>query len=100
MVPGKPVWDTVDFAKDVPKSTLDRYVLDPRAGGKLVSKARLSERYLDFPIVNRRVSCAEHRYVWASTGCSADGVAPIQGIIKVDTTDPTAEQVSAVSPCG
>lgn len=87
---GIPGSHTRPFHKKLaPNLTTNRPTVPPRQ-----SQTRLSERYLDFPIVNRKVSCAEHRYVWASTGCSKDGVAPVQGFIKVDTTDPTAEQVS------
>ena len=87
----RPIWETVDFTKDVPKSTLWRYRIKPRTvgghlcQGKLVSKHPLCDRYLDFPVVNPRVSCKPYRYTWAATGASSAHVSPVQGIVRVDT---------------
>jgi len=99
----KPVWETVDFATDVPMSTLWRYTLDVQplvnagseeskgqgaeGGGKLVSRRQLSKRNLDFPSINRRVSGKRHRFVWASCGTSDSEASPPQGIIKIDTAE-------------
>lgn len=102
MVPGKPIWETISYAEDVPASTLWRYVLDPSTA-TLVSSAQVCSRPLDFPVVNRRVSGQKHRFVWAATGSRETESAPPQGIIKIDTEQPEKTQVWLPPPhqfCG
>ena len=49
------------------------------------SSKTLSEREIDFPSVNPKVSCRQHRYVFASYGREAYPVSsPLQGVIKMD----------------
>lgn len=113
---GKPVWETVDFEKDVSKSTLWRYVVDVSgagssngdgsdmsSGARLVSSTELCRRCLSFPVINPAVSTLPYRYTWALTGSKAEGASPMQGIIKVDTQDPLKHQVWMPEPhefCG
>lgn len=90
---GQPVWETVDLARDAPPSVMYRYTLDPKEGAWLGPAVRLSERPVEFPTVNPRVSAKEHRYVWAACGPALPkagepegfGAAPPQGIVKMDT---------------
>ena len=102
----QPVWDLIDFAKDVPASHLWRYTLDVGNRKEAAPAVQLSTRNLDFPIVNApRVSGLPHRYVWASCGAdpSPKRSSPPQGIVKVDTTGKDTDQVWLPEPwqfCG
>mmetsp|Transcript_35773 Transcript_35773/g.80558 ORF Transcript_35773/g.80558 Transcript_35773/m.80558 type:complete len:601 (+) Transcript_35773:92-1894(+) len=82
---GEPIWESVDFAEEVPASNLWRYTLDLSGDGKLVSREQLSLRALDFPVVNKRVSGKKHRFVWANCGGDGETSAPPQGIVRIDT---------------
>jgi all-trans-8'-apo-beta-carotenal 15,15'-oxygenase len=90
----QPIWETIDFERDVPRSTLWRYRIKTRSvGGKLYqaqlsSSEPISDRYLDFPVVNRINSGLPYRYAWAATGSSASQVSPVQGLVKIDTQAP------------
>ena len=82
------VWKFIDYARDVPYSTLVRYVLTPPSGGGsdwTFEKKSLSPTQLDFPTVNPKVSCAKHRYVYAASGSDNSKSTPVQGVIKLDT---------------
>ena len=89
---GVPVWETVDFAGEVPPSRLWRYTLDVERG-ECVSAKCLSPRHLDFPVVNPVASCKEHTFVWANCGASEATAAPPQGIIRVDCSGEMPDQV-------
>jgi len=68
--PRVPVWETVDFGAEVPFSTIRRYTLTPTLerdeNGQrqwIHRSTKLSEKGLDFPMINPKVSCKRHRYV-------------------------------------
>lgn len=102
----QPVWNLIDFTKDVPASHLWRYTLDVANRKEASPAVQLSSRNLDFPNVNApRVSGLPHRYVWASCGGdpSPNHSSPPQGIVKVDTTGKDEDQVWLPEPwqfCG
>jgi hypothetical protein len=83
----------------VPFSTLKRYTLTPTADKDADGRPRwthtsrkLSDRGMDFPVVNPAVSCKEHRYVYASLARDRTNASPPQGLVKVDVRAGT-EQV-------
>jgi len=81
-----PIWKTVDYAKDVPMSTLQRYTLSKNDNTNWsYQRTPLSSTGLDFTSVAPSVSCTQHRYVYASCGSDLEKPSPPQGIIKVDT---------------
>lgn len=102
----QPVWETVDFARDVPLATLWRYTLDVAGAAQAAPPQQLSPRHLDFPTVNApRVSGLPHRFVWACCGADArpGRSSPPQGIVKVDTSGAEPDQVWLPEPwqfCG
>eukprot|EP00752_Nemacystus_decipiens_P007508 g6709.t1 len=87
----RPVWDTVDF-NELPKNKLQRYRVEVTSQeGSLVSTSVLYDKNVDFPSINPKVSCNEHRYVWASCGAlESDDSCPLQGVVKVDTKTGTS----------
>lgn len=85
-----PLWHTVDYSS-LTKTTLWRYRINPESGD--VDSYEICDRYLEFPVVDPRKSCRPHRFVWASTGCMAQGVAPVQGIVRIDTAGTEQTQV-------
>lgn len=80
----RPVWETTDYERDVPKSTLCRYTLDPasRTGS---AATELCPRYVDFPTIDRRCSGRPYRWAYCATGAAAGAAAPFQGCLKLDT---------------
>lgn len=77
----KPVWETADM-EALPESKLYRYDVNPQSGKW--TKTKLCDRHMDFPSVNRRVSCLEHRYTFGATSPFPEGAGPLQGVLKVD----------------
>ncbi|CAM9278896.1 unnamed protein product [Ectocarpus sp. 6 AP-2014] len=88
-----PVWDNIDWKK-LPKNKLQRYRLDVSSKeGSLVSSSTLYGKNIEFPKVNPKVSCQEHRYIWAVCGSNeSDEACPVQGVMKVDTVEGTIEK--------
>ncbi|CAN0221448.1 unnamed protein product, partial [Ectocarpus fasciculatus] len=84
-----PVWDNIDWKK-LPKNKLQRYRLDVSSKeGSLVSSSNLYEKAIEFP----KVSCQEHRYVWAVCGSiESDEACPMQGVMKLDTVEGTVDK--------
>uniref|UniRef100_A0A7S2S5X2 Dioxygenase n=1 Tax=Rhizochromulina marina TaxID=1034831 RepID=A0A7S2S5X2_9STRA len=97
-----PLWETTVFEEEVPQSLLYRYVVNPST--RTVEDRRpLTDRSADFPVVNSRVSCQRHRYVYMTCGASSTSSSPPQGMLKVDVDDPDATQVWLPPPgefCG
>ncbi|CAM9271037.1 unnamed protein product [Scytosiphon promiscuus] len=89
---GKPVWESVDWSK-LPKNKLQRCRLDVSSQeGSLVETSLLYGKNCDFPSINPKVSCQEHRYVWASCGgVEGEEACPAQGVVKVDTMEGTTQ---------
>lgn len=93
-----PIWDTVDFGKEVPFSTLKRYTLTPTSEKdengqpKWSHKSnKLSSKGMDFTSVNPQVSCKKHRYIYASYGRDPTQASPPQGLIKLDVESGTEQ---------
>jgi len=82
----RPVWETIDYGKEVPFSTLMRYTLTQNEGsGWSYARSQLSKYSTDFTSVNPTVSCSKHRYVYGACGRSLKESSPVQGLLKVDT---------------
>lgn len=80
-----PVWETVDYATDVPYSKLIRYTFEsPKTGSTKYTCSTLSETQVDFVSVAPSVSCKKHRYVYGSSGSDNSKSTPVQGLIKID----------------
>ncbi|CAN0211916.1 unnamed protein product, partial [Hapterophycus canaliculatus] len=73
---------------------MQRYRLDASSEeGSLSGTSTLYGQSCDFPSINPKVSCQEHRYVWASCGAVEDDEAcPLQGVVKVDTVEGTSQK--------
>jgi len=71
-----------EFRSTSTKKSLWRYKVDPRSG--LVTKDCISNDQVYFGVVNVKFSGRKHRYVYAASGRMGEGVAPPQGIIKID----------------
>ncbi len=82
----KPVWIDLDYAKDVPYSTLIRFTLskDSISNKWKHTTKQISSTQLDFPSINPSVSCQKNRYVYANCGSSNVVSTPIQGVVKFD----------------
>lgn len=84
----EPVWETVDYAADVPYSILTRYTFEnPKAGSKKYTERTLSDTQVDFVSVAPSVSCKKHKYVYGSSGSDNSKSTPVQGLIKIDCDD-------------
>ena len=88
----EPVWETVNYAKEVPFSTLSRYTLTKSDSGWNAQQKQLSDTQVDFTSVDPKVSCKEHRYVYASCGSDNTKSTPPQGIVCIDTIDSTEQK--------
>ena len=84
----RPIWEDIDYGKEVPFSTLSRYTLrrDASMGVWGYTSKDLSSTQVDFTSVDVRVSCRPHRYVYASCGSDTGTSTPVQGVICLDTT--------------
>lgn len=78
----EPVWQAADISK-IPLATLWRYRLD-LASRKVVDRYQVCDRFLEFPVVDRRFAGKPYRFVWGSTGAATTAFSPPQGIIKID----------------
>lgn len=87
-----PIWNHVDYEKDVPLTRLYRYSFSKRgASWQLDGTEALSQYSIEFPSVNPAVSCRKHRYIYASRGWSDEVSSPLQGLLKIDTEAKTEE---------
>jgi len=91
----KPIWESIDYSKEVPVAKLYRITLTPKekniSDQWSVSLDKLSDTQVEFPSVAAHVGCSKHRFVYASCGSDPTSSTPVQGIIKVDTENPGAE---------
>jgi all-trans-8'-apo-beta-carotenal 15,15'-oxygenase len=83
----KPIWEEIDYAKEVPYSTLSRYVLSSENGKWGYSSKEISATQVDFTSVSPDVSAKKHRYIYASCGSDMDTSTPVQGVIKLDVSE-------------
>jgi all-trans-8'-apo-beta-carotenal 15,15'-oxygenase len=102
-----PLVQTVDYAKDVPFSTLVRYTFTPKKNGDnsgsgsgsgnalgfTYSSRTLSGTQVDFVSVSPAVSCVQHRYVYGACGTDPSRSSPVQGLVKIDTFNEGKEEV-------
>lgn len=79
-----PIWNTIDYAAEVPYSTLERYTLLRKEGRWTYTRTSLSKTLVDFTSVAPSVSCQKHRYVYAACGSDTSVSTPPQGLIKID----------------
>ncbi|KAL3937819.1 MAG: hypothetical protein SGBAC_007147 [Bacillariaceae sp.] len=81
----RPVWEGIDWAKDVPPNELLRVTLDPKKS-KLVSQASLSPNCatIEFPVINPSRISQPYKYAYCATAAGASDMSPLQGIAKID----------------
>lgn len=91
LIENKPIWEDFDYAREVPFHKLIRCKLSKSEEGWKFSKSKLTNRYLDFPSVNRVVSGKEHRFIFATAAKSLTTSSPLSGIIKIDTKENVEE---------
>eukprot|EP00903_Cladosiphon_okamuranus_P006159 g6060.t1 len=86
-----PVWETTVW-EDLPENKMQRYRVEVNSEeGSLVDVSVLYGKAIDFPTINPKVSCSEHRYIWANCGAVESDVAcPMQGVVKIDTKTGTS----------
>jgi all-trans-8'-apo-beta-carotenal 15,15'-oxygenase len=78
----------------VPKSCLYRYVISIGKGNPFIlDQLALSSRQVEFPGIHPSFISKHHSFLYASTSGLLDGVAPFQGIVKVDVHNHHKEQV-------
>jgi len=90
-----PVWETVDYEKEVPFATLQRYTFVPSDNkdslGQPTSwsytRNKLSHKNVEFPSINPQVSTQRHRYVYLGYGSNTEVASPLQGILKIDIAE-------------
>lgn len=87
-----PIWETVNYANDVPYSTLSRYTLSRSTGDWTFNQRQLSDTQVDFTSVDPKVSCKEHRYIYASCGSDMTKSSPVQGVVRIDSKDGTEQK--------
>jgi carotenoid cleavage dioxygenase-like enzyme len=95
------IFDDLDYARDVPQFTLVRYTINLLTGK--LSKRPLTSRHVDFPSVVNSVRGLKSRYIYCSSGATADGVSPYMGVLKVDALDASQSQIWLPGPgkfCG
>jgi all-trans-8'-apo-beta-carotenal 15,15'-oxygenase len=85
--PDRPIWEDIDWTKDVPANQLKRIRVDP-AKKEMVSETVLSGECgtVEFPVVNPDRVGRPYQYTYCATSASARGVTPLQGIAKIDVT--------------
>ena len=88
----RPIWEDIDYAKEVPYSVLTRYTLSKNNGSWKYQSSDLSKTQVDFTSVSPSVSCKKHRYVYASCGSSLTESSPVQGLIKIDAISKTEQK--------
>ncbi|GJQ13502.1 hypothetical protein GpartN1_g5293.t1 [Galdieria partita] len=79
----------------VPKSCLYRYIISiGKVKPFILDQRALSSRQVEFPGIHPFLLSKRHSFIYASTSGLLDGVAPFQGIAKIDTNkDSQREQV-------
>ena len=58
----RPLWEDLDYAKEVPYSRLERYTVD--LSGNQATKfkrERIANSYMDFPVINPAYACKKVR---------------------------------------
>ncbi|CAM9369489.1 unnamed protein product [Chrysoparadoxa australica] len=78
----RPIWEEVNFAEEVPFSTINRYQVTPQT--KRVRIKPLSSKYCDFPSVNKQVVGQPYSYIFAAAGKSDEHPLPQQGVLKLN----------------
>lgn len=83
--PERPLWEGLDWSKDVPANELLRITLDPKTS-KLVSQKSLSPECatIEFPVVNPSKMSQPYKYAYCATSASATQMGPLQGVAKID----------------
>ena len=66
-----------------------RYKVHPQKG--FISKDCVSNDQIYFATINSEMSCQKHRYVYGAVGAMGEGVAPPQGITKLDLDSNTQD---------
>eukprot|EP00607_Mallomonas_marina_P004088 CAMPEP_0182440320 /NCGR_PEP_ID=MMETSP1167-20130531/86990_1 /TAXON_ID=2988 /ORGANISM="Mallomonas Sp, Strain CCMP3275" /LENGTH=267 /DNA_ID=CAMNT_0024634245 /DNA_START=959 /DNA_END=1758 /DNA_ORIENTATION=- len=85
-----PVWEAIKF-KDVPYNRLERFTLTPskdKNGEKIwtcKNKKLDTNLYIEFPVINPKVSCKKNRYIWASCAPDTRYSSAVKGLVKIDT---------------
>jgi len=82
----EPIWNQIDWEKDVPYSTLQRYTLTKDETGSWQHQSELlSPNLFEFPSTAPSVSCQKHRYIYGVSSPKLGVTTPQRSLIKVDT---------------
>lgn len=81
-VTGDPIWRSVDYERDVPKSTLWRYRLNPAQATH--TKAELWDLYCDFPSIPASRTGQPYRYTYLAAGRDPTVPTPVGVVAKFD----------------
>jgi all-trans-8'-apo-beta-carotenal 15,15'-oxygenase len=86
-----PLWENLDWAKDVPYTKIERYRFTRDGPGRewQITRSPLSNQLVDFMSVAPSVSCKQHRFVYGSCGSSTKETTPLQHVIKLDLQEET-----------
>ncbi len=84
-VTGNPIWLTVDYEQDVPKSTLWRYRLNPAT--RAYTAAESWGVYCDFPSVAPAVTGRPYRYTYLAAGRDPNLPTPVGVVAKFDVEE-------------
>lgn len=83
----------------VPKSCLYRYIISiGKTEPFIFDQFALSSRQVEFPGIHPDFISKRHSYIYVSTSGLSDGVAPFQGVAKIDTTQTSGAQVWIPQP--
>jgi len=81
-VTGIPIWKTVNYEQDVPKSTLWRYRLNPSLASH--TKQELWTTYCDFPSIPPSRTGQPYRYTYLAAGRDPNLPTPVGVVAKFD----------------
>jgi all-trans-8'-apo-beta-carotenal 15,15'-oxygenase len=84
--PNKPIWETVNFDRDVPPYAMVRTVVDP-VSRRLLSQTPLTKTAgttVDFPIVHPDYVGQPYKYAFLATSSSSKRMGPLQGLLKMN----------------
>ena len=105
MEEGKALWEAIDWDQIYPTS-LQRYVIDPKAGCMASEPTTLCTQVPEFPSIPRSLSTQKHRYVYSvgshqelETNSASDmGSGPAGSILKIDCEDPNKNEAFSFQP--
>jgi len=83
--PEQPMWETINWATDVPANDLKRIRVDPSTAS-YVSSQVMSEgcATVEFPIVRPSRVGRSYKYAYCACSASETTTTPLQGLVKID----------------